>query len=120
MPKANKPAQSAAATRRVRPPAPKAAPKPASKQPVQAVRTSASRRKLQAETVATAGVSKKALIATLLRRQGGASLSDLQAATGWQGHSIRAAMTGLRKAGGDITRSKDDAGTSLFRLIGGS
>ena len=40
----------------------------------------------------------------LLRAGTGASLDDMTEATGWQAHTVRAAMTGLRKRGFEITR----------------
>lgn len=40
----------------------------------------------------------------LLRTGSGASLEDMTQATGWQAHTVRAAMTGLRKRGYAITR----------------
>jgi Protein of unknown function (DUF3489) len=43
--------------------------------------------------------SKKATIEALVRRKGGVAIADLMAATGWQEHSIRAALTGLSKTG---------------------
>jgi hypothetical protein len=43
--------------------------------------------------------AKKAAIISLLQRPDGAALGDLTAATGWQVHSVRAALTGLRKEG---------------------
>ncbi len=51
---------------------------------------------------------KAGTILALLKRPEGAPLADLERATGWQPHSIRAALTGLRKRGITITRSKDD------------
>lgn len=48
--------------------------------------------------------SKTATVIRLLRRSKGASLSQLQSATSWQPHSIRAALTKLRNAGHDVTR----------------
>jgi DNA-binding transcriptional regulator PaaX len=39
------------------------------------------------------------------------------AATGWQEHSIRAALTGLRKAGRTVTRERNDDGTR-YRIVG--
>jgi hypothetical protein len=41
--------------------------------------------------------SKLDIIAERLRAPTGASLEELMAATGWQSHSVRAGMTGLRK-----------------------
>jgi len=46
--------------------------------------------------------SKKAAIISLLQRPDGAALGDLTAATGWQVHSVRAALTGLRKEGKEL------------------
>ena len=40
---------------------------------------------------------KLAVIADLLRRPGGASLVELQKATGWQPHSVRGALAGALK-----------------------
>ena len=50
----------------------------------------------------------------LVRRSNGASITDLQKATGWQPHSIRAAMTGFRKQGVEITRSKNKDGVTIY------
>ena len=57
---------------------------------------------------------KAETILALLKRPEGAPLADLERATGWQPHSIRAALTGLRKRGITITRSKDD-GVTIYR-----
>ena len=46
----------------------------------------------------------------------GAALGDLTAATGWQVHSVRAALTGLRKEGKELAREKDAAGVTHYRL----
>jgi len=66
----------------------------------------------------TAGTrqTKQALILNLLRRVEGASIRDLTSATGWQAHSVRAALTGLRKRGHDIERSLE-SGASRYRII---
>ena len=60
--------------------------------------------------------SKKATIEALVRRKGGAAIADLMAATGWQEHSIRAALTGLRKTGHTISRERDDSGATRYRI----
>jgi hypothetical protein len=52
----------------------------------------------------------------LLQRPDGAAISDLIAATGWQVHSVRAALTGLRKEGKELVRDKDAAGITHYRL----
>ena len=48
--------------------------------------------------------SKTAVIIDLLRRSSGASLAELDAATGWQPHTTRAALTGLRQKGHTIAK----------------
>ena len=57
---------------------------------------------------------KAGTILELLSRPKGARINELQKATGWQAHSIRAAITGLRKRGITITRSQDD-GVTIYR-----
>lgn len=49
---------------------------------------------------------KAETVLTLLRRAEGATLHELVAATGWLPHTTRAALTGLRKKGHQITRTK--------------
>jgi hypothetical protein len=62
--------------------------------------------------------SKRELVLALLQRQGGASIGDLMAATGWLPHSTRAALSGLRKTGVAIERSQDPQDqTSVYRII---
>lgn len=60
--------------------------------------------------------SKKTAIIALLQRPEGADISDLTDATGWLVHSVRAALTGLRKEGKGLVRSKDAVGATRYRL----
>ncbi len=69
-----------------------------------------------AVTTAEARPTKQAAILNLLRRAKGASIGDLTSAIGWQAHSVRAALTGLRKRGHDIERSVE-SGASRYRII---
>jgi len=48
--------------------------------------------------------SKAERLVHLLRTGTGASLDDMIEATGWQAHTVRAAVTGLRKRGYEIQR----------------
>lgn len=50
--------------------------------------------------------TKQSLVIELLERDGGASLADIVATTGWLPHTARAALTGLRKRGHAILRHK--------------
>jgi hypothetical protein len=60
--------------------------------------------------------SKKASIVGLLQRPQGAAISELTTATGWQSHSVRAVLTGLRKDGRELVRGKDEVGTTRYSL----
>jgi hypothetical protein len=58
--------------------------------------------------------TKQALLLELTRREGGASIAELVEATGWLPHTVRAAITGLRKRGHNIVVNKVD-GASGYR-----
>jgi transposase-like protein len=60
--------------------------------------------------------TKAALVREMLERPRGASIEEVCKATGWQSHTVRAALSGLRKAGLNIDRAKSDAGTSVYRI----
>ena len=62
--------------------------------------------------------TKSALVRRLLARKSGADLAALQDATGWQRHSVRAALSTLRKAGYTIDRMppKKEGGMPLYRI----
>ena len=53
-----------------------------------------------------APVTKVAAVIALLKRENGATLAELIVATSWLPHTTRAALTGLRKKGHAIERSK--------------
>ena len=50
--------------------------------------------------------TKAGLVLTLLKREQGATLAEMIAATNWLPHTTRAALTGLRKKGHDIATGK--------------
>jgi len=58
---------------------------------------------------------KLATILELLQHSKGAPLVDLEKATGWQSHSVRAALTGLRKRDIVIQREKQN-GVTRYRV----
>ncbi len=58
---------------------------------------------------------KLATILELLQRSKGAPLADIENATGWQSHSVRAALTGLRKRDIVIEREKQN-GVTRYRV----
>jgi hypothetical protein len=60
--------------------------------------------------------SKKDLVLGLLRRPDGATLEDLVTATRWLPHTTRAALTGLRKKGHVVEKTKRNDVT-CYRII---
>ena len=61
--------------------------------------------------------TKQARIADLLRRQQGATLDELIAATGWLPHTTRAALTGLRRKGCMLDKSSREDGKTAYRIV---
>ena len=64
---------------------------------------------------ASAPPSKISTVISLLGREQGASVAELCAATGWLPHTMRAALTGLRKKGRAIEKASLD-GVTLYRI----
>lgn len=62
--------------------------------------------------------SKEALLIALLRRDNGATLGELVAATGWQTHSVRSAIADRvkRRLGLAIRSEKTEAGRR-YRIV---
>ena len=65
----------------------------------------------------TPRVTKAGTVLALLGREEGATLADLIAATGWLAHTTRAALTGLRKKGHVLEKSKRGEQT-CYRVAG--
>lgn len=65
--------------------------------------------------------TKTAILRKLLSRKTGADLDALQSATGWQPHSVRAALSGLRKTGYSIDRTDyaKPGGSTVYRITSG-
>lgn len=60
--------------------------------------------------------TKIGTVIALLKRKQGATLDQMVKATGWQPHTTRAAMTGLKKKGHKIRREAVE-GISHYRII---
>jgi len=60
--------------------------------------------------------TKNETILRQLARSKGASIIELQKAVDWQPHSVRAALTGLRKEGHAIERLKGNDGVTRYRI----
>ena len=59
--------------------------------------------------------SKTDLLTNALSQPGGATIEQLCSVTGWQSHSVRAAVSGFKKQGIEITRAKTD-GKSVYAV----
>jgi hypothetical protein len=74
------------------------------------------------ETASVPGASrppastKRAALIGMLERPEGASVAEIGQRLGWLPHTVRAAITGLRHTGREVTRSKDDKGQSMYRI----
>ncbi|WP_296721554.1 DUF3489 domain-containing protein [Erythrobacter sp.] len=60
--------------------------------------------------------TKASAVEALLSRKGGASLEAMCDATGWQAHTCRAFLTGLRKKGKEVIRASDKEGKSIYLI----
>jgi uncharacterized protein DUF3489 len=60
--------------------------------------------------------TKRAVLIGMLERAEGASVTEIGQRLGWLPHTVRAAITGLRHAGREVTRSRDQNGQSVYRL----
>jgi hypothetical protein len=60
--------------------------------------------------------TKRAMLITMLERAQGASVAEIGQRLGWLPHTVRAAITGLRHAGREVIRNKDQNGQSVYRL----
>jgi len=68
----------------------------------------------------TPKVTKATILRDMLKKRAGASLAELCEATGWQKHSVRAALSGLRKAGHAVERRAPTkaGGEARYRITG--
>lgn len=63
--------------------------------------------------------TKKAKLIALLSRKNGADVPNLSETLGWLPHTTRAAVSGLRKAGYEITSTKSGNGKpSRYQIVG--
>jgi hypothetical protein len=60
--------------------------------------------------------NKGAAVLALLERPEGASRAELEEFTGWQPHTLRAFLSGLRKKGLNVAREEIYPGASVYRI----
>lgn len=61
--------------------------------------------------------SKSAAVIKLLGRARGATVAELQTTTSWQPHSVRAFLSGLRKAGRKLDKEERKSGETSYRFV---
>ncbi|SPF76013.1 hypothetical protein ALP8811_01009 [Aliiroseovarius pelagivivens] len=64
----------------------------------------------------TKRTTKKVRLLALLKRKGGVSVAVLQKEFGWQPHTVRAAISGVREAGMTVECTPGKAG-SVYRVV---
>src|SRR4051794_13707285 len=94
-----------------------AEPLEAAPEPLDAVQQSTSAPREDSRFDAPRAGSKLDAVLGLLKREGGASITELTGATGWLPHTTRAALTGLRKRGYTVLAERGPGG-SVYRLGG--
>ncbi len=62
--------------------------------------------------------SKSDSFTKLLRRAKGATVAELQEATSWQPHSVRAFLSGLRKKGSAVIKEQRKSGETAYHIRG--
>ena len=75
--------------------------------------------KSAAQRTALAKPTKAARLEAMLRRPKGATQRQLEASLGWQPHTVRAALSRLRKAGAVVTLDRS-VRTPTYRIDSGS
>jgi len=61
--------------------------------------------------------SKKAVLMGLISRKSGATMQAMMSATGWQAHSVRAGLSGLRKDGFGVERRPNRKGETVYAIV---
>ena len=69
----------------------------------------------EAPSVAAQPAKKSVRLLALLQRTEGASVEDLSNELGWLQHTTRAALTGLRKKGHEVSKTKEGSVT-IYRV----
>ncbi len=64
--------------------------------------------------------TKQAQLVGLLSEPAGQTATALGQTLGWQPHTVRAALTGLRQKGYALSKSKDQSDTTVYRIEGGA
>lgn len=64
--------------------------------------------------------TKAATVGRMLRRDKGATLAEIENATGWKPHSCRAFLSGVRKTGATLAKEERPDGKTAYRVTAGA
>jgi hypothetical protein len=95
--------------------------KPAKSQAPRANQAAVSTKQKRQKAAPTARAGKKqGVLITLLQRKNGATIDDMVAATGWQAHSVRGAISGVlkKKLGLAVSSEKVAERGRVYRIAG--
>ena len=98
---------------------PSTKPRPKQRSRRVARKSSGARPKGRASSAAARPGTKQALLIDLLKRKKGATIEKIVAATGWQPHSVRGAISGTpkKKLGLAVTSEKPGDGPRRYRIV---
>jgi hypothetical protein len=88
-------------------------------QPAGEVATSSSTPSSEIEAKTAKPASKSSLVLAMLERPEGATIAHIVDATSWLPHTTRAALTGLKKKGHQVTSEKADGEERVYRVAAG-
>ncbi|MDA8587226.1 DUF3489 domain-containing protein [Rhodobacteraceae bacterium] len=73
------------------------------------------------KTTSKTRTTKKAILIKLLSTKNGSDIASLSDKLGWQQHTTRAVISGLRKAGYEVSNQKPtNGGPSKYRILSAS
>lgn len=87
--------------------------------PAGEVATSSSTPPVEVEAETTKSASKSSLVLAMLKRPEGATIAQIVDATSWLPHTTRAALTGLKKKGHQVTSEKAEGEERVYRVAAG-
>ena len=61
--------------------------------------------------------TKSATVRRILRRKNGATLPEIEKATGWKPHSCRAFLSGVRKTGVTLAKEERADSKTAYRIV---
>lgn len=62
--------------------------------------------------------SKSDAVQRMLRREKGATIEEIEKATGWKPHSCRAFLSGVRKSDTELAKEERENGKTAYRIVG--